>query len=306
VTDRARNAFDRAQAFAFAPEDSRRLAAMRIGLFSLLAWRLAVVDVDRVAGQPAALFDPVSVFHLLSEMPSQGIVDALRPLGIIAALAAAAGLWPRLSFPLAFGVAVFGELMLNSTGKIIHNEVLLVLCLIPLLATPTAATRVWSMGRRRTPEVAAPVGVAYGWPIRTAMVIVAFAYLFVGLQKLRYSGVEWVTSENLRWVLYASSDTQAEPNTLGLFVADRAWLAHLMAAGTIFLEVGFVACLRFARLPWLFVPGVISLHIGIWLMMDLDYWAQALTVLIVFVNWAALVTLLAARRLPRPLRRVDA
>ena len=86
MTDRPRNAFDRAQAFAFAPEDSRRLAAMRIGLFSLLAWRLAVVDVDRVAGQPAALFDPVSVFHLLSEMPSQGIVDALRPLGIIAAL----------------------------------------------------------------------------------------------------------------------------------------------------------------------------------------------------------------------------
>lgn len=286
----------KATGFVFAAEDARRLAAVRIGLFSLLAWRLAVIDVGRVADQPAALFDPVSLFHLLSEMPSQGVVDVVRPLGIVAALAAAAGLWPRLSFPLAFGTAVFLELMLNSAGKIIHNEVLLVLCLMPLLAAPTAASRVWSLRRDRPPSPVAPAGVAYGWPVRTAMVIVALVYLFVGLQKLRYSGVEWVTSENLRWVLYASSDSQDEPNKLGLFIADRAWLVHLMAAGTIALEVGFIACLAVARLRWLFVPGAISLHLGIWLMMDLDYWAQALTVLVVFANWVTVWHWLTDRR----------
>jgi hypothetical protein len=151
-------------------------------------------------------------------------------------------------------------------------------------------------------------GPAYGWPIRTAMIVVALAYLLVGFQKLRYSGLGWITTDNLRWVLYASSDVQSEPNQLALFVADRAWLAHLLAVGTIAIELGFVLCLPFARLRWLFVPGVVSLHLGIGLTMGLDYSAQALAVVIVFVNWIVVVesisaTVVASRR--KPPRRVE-
>ena len=69
-----------------------------------------------------------------------------------------------------------------------------------------------------------------------AMVVVALAYFFVGFQKLRFSGVEWFESDNLRWVLYASSDQQASPNGLALFVANRAWLAHVLAAATMATE----------------------------------------------------------------------
>jgi hypothetical protein len=128
------------------------------------------------------------------------------------------------------------------------------------------------------------------------MLIVALAYLFVGLQKLRFSGLDWVTTENLRWVLYASSDSQADPNQLALFVADHAWLAHLFAAGTILVEVGFILCLPIAPLRWVFVPAAVSLHLGIWLAMGLDYSAQAATVVIVFVNWSALAGWLREHR----------
>ena len=121
------------------------------------------------------------------------------------------------------------------------------------------------------------------------MIVIALAYLLVGLQKLRYSGIDWATSDNLRWILYASSDTQGAPNHLALFVADRAWLAHLLAAGTLVLEIGFPLCLFFPRLRWLFVPGVVAMHLGIGLAMHLDYSAQALSVIIVFVNWPLLI-----------------
>jgi hypothetical protein len=136
------------------------------------------------------------------------------------------------------------------------------------------------------------------------MVVVALAYLFVGLQKLRYSGLDWIATDNLRWVLYGSSDAQADPNELALFVADRAWLAHLLAAGTMAVEIGFILCLPFAKLRWLFVPGAVGLHLGIMLAMGLDYSAQALTVIIVFVNWIAVAEAAAAwttvgRRDPR-------
>jgi hypothetical protein len=280
--------------FVFAPEDARRLAALRIGLFGLLAARLAINDYGRVADQPQALFDPISLFELLDRMPSAELTSVVQAIGIVAALLAAGGIWPRVSFPAAFGAALFLGLMLNAAGKVIHNDVVLMLCVLPLLATPRTASRAWALRlpggdreARATPQRLS--GPAYGWPIRTAMIVVALAYLFVGFQKLRYSGLDWVTTDNLRWVLYASSDGQGEPNELGLFVADRAWLAHLLAAGTIAIELCFVLCLPFARLRWLFVPGVVGLHLGIGLAMDLDYSAQALAVVLVFVNWVVVI-----------------
>jgi hypothetical protein len=294
--------------FVFAPEDARRLAALRIGLFGLLAARLAINDYGRVADQPRALFDPISLFELLPSMPSAELTSVVQAIGIAAALLAAAGIWPRASFPAAFGAALFLGLMLNAGGKVIHNDVVLMLCLLPLLATPRTASRAWALrlpGSDRETGAAQSrlTGPAYGWPIRTAMIVVALAYFLVGFQKLRYSGLDWITTDNLRWVLYASSDVQSEPNQAALFVADRAWLAHLLAAGTIALELGFVLCLPFARLRWLFVPGVVGLHLGIGLTMGLDYSAQALTVVMVFVNWVVVIesiraTVLASRHRP--------
>jgi hypothetical protein len=294
--------------FVFAREDARRLAALRIGLFGLLAARLAINDYGFVAGQPKALFDPISLFEVLPSMPSSELTSVVQVIAVSSALLAAAGLWPRATFPIAFALALFLNLMLNATGKVIHNDVLLTLCLLPLVATPRAASRAWTLSvpggaSSRTPSTGS-VGEAYGWPVRTAMVVVALAYLFVGLQKLRYSGLDWIATDNLRWVLYGSSDAQADSNELALFVADRAWLAHLLAAGTMAVEIGFILCLPFTKLRWLFVPGAVGLHLGIMLAMGLDYSAQALTVIIVFVNWVAVAEAAAAwttvgRRDPR-------
>ena len=289
--------------FVFAREDGRRLAALRIGLFGLLAVRLATNDYGFVAGQPKALFDPISLFEALPRMPSSELTSVIQVMAVLSALLAAAGLWPRATFPIAFASALFLNLMLNATGKVIHNDVLLTLCLLPLVVTPRAASRAWTLpvpgGAASTTPSTSLVREAYGWPIRTAMVVVALAYLFVGLQKLRYSGLDWIATDNLRWVLYASSDTQADPNELALFVADRAWLGHLLAAATMAVEVGFILCLPFTKLRWLFVPGAVSLHLGIMLAMGLDYSAQALTVIIVFVNWLTVTEAVTAWATPR-------
>ena len=80
---------------------------------------------------------------LLAEMPSHDLTVVLQVAGVAAALLAAAGLWTRASLPVAFACALVLEGMLNSTGKIVHNEVLLMLCLIPLLAAPRAASAAW-------------------------------------------------------------------------------------------------------------------------------------------------------------------
>jgi hypothetical protein len=295
--------------FVFAAEDARRLAALRIGLCSLLAARLAINDYGVVADQPAALFQPLSYMKLLSAMPSHELASTAQAIGIATALLAAAGLWIRASLPVAFACALVLNGMLNATGKAVHNDVVLTLCLIPLLVAPSASTDVWTLrgwtrrlaagrgGRRPVaqPYGSRPRGEAYGWQLRTAMVVVALAYFFVGFQKLRYSGIAWATSDNLRWVLYASGGPYGHPDAIALFVVDRAWLSHLLAAATMAFETLFPVVLFVPRLRWLFIPAVIGLHIGIQLTLGLDYSAWWLTVLIVFVNWPVVVDWLRSR-----------
>jgi hypothetical protein len=283
----------RLEAWLFAPGDPRRLAVLRIGLCGLLAVRLATGPYAELASQPAALFRPISFLRVLERMPPRGLVVALQALALAAALLAAAGLWTRVVLPLAWAAALPLVAMTSSLGKVVHNDVLLLLCLVPLLPAPAGAA--WAVppgGRKAPPRTPPSPRVAYGWPVRTAMVVVAGAYFFSGVAKLLHAGPGWVTSGNLRWVLYASSDQQPVPNPYALFVADRPVLAHLLAAATLAVELGFPLVLWRPRLAWLFLPAAVALHAGIWLAMRLDYSAMAATALLVMVDWPSV----AARR----------
>ena len=273
----------RVEGWLFAAGDPRRLGAVRIGLCGLLAARLASGPYPELATQPEALFRPISFLALLDRMPSPEVVAVLQSFALAAAVLATVGLLTRVTLPLAWLAALPLVAMTSSLGKVVHNDVLLLLCLVPLL--PSRAGAAWSLDARQRP-VARP-GVAFGWPVRTAMVVVAGAYFFSGLAKLFHAGPAWVASGNVRWVLYASSDSQPEPNPFALFVADRPVLAHLVAAATLAVELGFPLVLWRPRLAWLFVPAVVAMHAGIGLAMHLDYSAMAATVVVVMVDWAA-------------------
>ena len=299
----------RIEAWLFAPGDPRRLAAVRIGLASLLVVRLSRGVFLRLAGQPPALFRPLSFMHLFSSMPSRSVVIVAQAVGILAAALAAIGLRARITLPLAWACALLLNGMATSVGKVVHNDVLLLLCLVPLLPARTSdawSVDAWLTGRRRPYEVAPcrEPRTAYGWPVRTALVVATGGYFLTGLAKLVFSGPAWVLSGNLRWVLYAASDARAAPNLLGLFVADRPWLAHLVALSTVVVELGFPVALWRPRAAWFFVPGAVALHAAIWATLGLDYSAWAATVVILFVDWPVVVERALARRRTRALRQL--
>jgi hypothetical protein len=104
-----------------------------------------------------------------------------------------------------------------------------------------------------------------------------------------------VTSDNLRLILYSSSDRYARPNAVALLVASRPWLAHGCAAATLLLELSFPLALFVRRARWALVVGVVAMHEFIRLALGLDYSAQALTVLVVFVDWPVVVAWLGSR-----------
>jgi len=281
-----------AEGWLFGPENARRLAAVRIGFCGVLAVRLAITDYGAVAAQPRALFQPVFYMHLLGGMPSQDGARALQIFGVGAALVAAAGLAIRVSLPVALGCSLVLDGMLNSAGRIIVGDAVLTLCLIVLVASGRAAGEALSLRGRGSRAT----GVRYGWPIRTMMIVVALTYFFAGVQKWRYSGAAWFTSDNLRWILYG----QPHPNDLAFFVADRPLLAHVLAVGALLLETCFPLILLVPRLRWLFIPAAVALHVGIRLTIGLDYSAQWLALLVVFVNWPAVVVRLGRAATPVP------
>jgi hypothetical protein len=272
----------RVERWLFGPGSPQRLASVRIGLCTVLAARLALGHYTELAGQPAALFRPRSFMQLFSSMPARPLTIAVQVLGVVMAGLAALGCRARLTLPVAWGAGVLLTGMVNSLGKVVHNDVLLLLCLVPLLIAPTSDA--WSVDARRA-RAAPTAGAAYGWPVRSAALVVVGAYFFVGLAKVLHSGPAWVTSDNLRWVLYASSDAHADPNRLALFIADRPVLAHAVAAMTLLLELSFPALLLRPRLTPLYAAGAVGLHTGIYLAMGLDYSAQAATAVIVLIDW---------------------
>jgi hypothetical protein len=271
----------RADGWVFGAEDARRLAAVRIGICAVVAVRLAIGEYDRARNA----FQPHFYMDVLHRMPSPEVTTILQVGGIAAALLAMAGLALRISLPLALVCSLILDGMRNSDGRVIVGDALLMLCMLVLVASGDAASETWSIRRKSKRARSIPNGPRYGWPIRTAMIACALAYFFAALQKWRYSGLPWVTSGNLRWIL----ESQAHPDALARFIADSPFLVHAFAAGALLLETTFPLILFVPRLRWLFVPGLIAMHVAIRIALGLDYSTQWLTVLIVFVNWPVVV-----------------
>jgi hypothetical protein len=259
----------------FGPGTGRALVGVRTGLAAIIGVRIALGPYRELAGQPSALFRPPPLLSWLPSMPPLWVLVALQLVGFGAAVAAVAGRRVAVAFPLAWVSLLVLAGCKDSLGKVLHNDVLLLLAAVPFLLAPADAR--WD---DRTPSR------RYGWPVRTAMVIVAGAYFATGVQKLVHSGLAWVTGDNMRWILYsAASSGRAPTRDVALYLADRPWLAHVAAAGLLGIELLFPIVLVVRRARPFFIVAVAALHIGTWLTLGLDYWGWALTVAVVLWDW---------------------
>ena len=281
--------FDR---WLFAPGDPRRLAAVRIGLCLVVAARVARPLFVDLAGQPAALFRPRSFMHLIDAMPGRAMTVPILIATVVLLLAAAAGVGSRVTLPLGWAGATVLFGMETSLGKVVHHDVLPLLAMIPLL--PVSTSGAWSLNRRgeREPSVRA------GWPVRLSGLLVGGAYLVAGLSKVTFTGLDWVLGDNLRNILYAASDAHGG-NAVALFVADRPWLASIVAASALLFELTLWVALVRPRLALPFVVWAAALHTGIWLTIGINYVSWAATVAIVFLDWPSIVGRLRGRTVER-------
>lgn len=262
----------------FGAEPAGRVRAVRAGLAALLAVRIALSPYAGLAEQPPALFRPVWFLRLLEGMPPLEVIVAVQIVGTTAAVLAVIGWRERGTFLVAWTSLLFLGGLRASRGKIQHNDVLLLLVCVAVLLAPVGLRL---LDRHRSK--------AYGWPVRTGIAVVALVYFFTGFHKLVTSGPAWVLSDNMRYVMYAAPLSGKAPTGAALVIADRPWLAHLVAAVTLALELGALAILIWPRVRPLFVTGVLALHLSIWLTHGLDYSMWAGVVVVLLIDWSAVI-----------------
>jgi hypothetical protein len=264
----------RVDRWLFAPGTTAQLVVVRTALAGLLALRIGLWPFAQLARQPRALFSPPPFLSWLAAMPPAGAIVALQVVGVTAAVVVIAQRRPRLGFALAWAAFAVLAGLKGSQGKILHNDVLLLLASAPFLLAPPVR---WQRG---------PARPGRAWPVRAGWVVVAVAYGTAGLRKLQSSGLSWVTSDNFRWILYsaAAGPRSALPG-LTRAMANQAWLCHLLAAGLLGFELLIPLALLFRPARSVAAVAAILLHGLTWLTLGLDYWAWAGVVAILFIPW---------------------
>lgn len=261
------------------PETGARLVVVHVGLSLLIGLRIALGSYRQLAITPPALVDPVPLLGWLDRMPSARVFVALQVVGALAALAAALRRRPRLAFAVAWACYLVLAGLRGSRGKVLHNDLLLLWASAPFLLAPAAVDTRDPEPRRR-----------YGWPVRTAIVIVALVYAFAGYHKLRRSGPAWAFGDNMRYVaLWGPSIGASGWPGLASWVGEHVWVARASGVFILGLEISFPVVIFVRRSRIAYALAAVFLHITTWLLLGLDYWAWAITVPLVLIDWPALV-----------------
>ena len=271
------------------PETAARLLVVHVGLAALIGVRIVAGSYRQLADTPTALVDPVPFLAFFDRMPPAEVFIAIQLVGGLAAVAVVLRRRPRLAFLVAWVCYLVLAGLRGSRGKVLHNDLLLLWVSAPFLLAPVRVDRDDAVPRRR-----------YGWPVRVAIVITALIYFFAGYHKLRRSGLSWAYGDNMRYVsLWGPSIGSSGWPGLAQWTGENIWLSRASGVFILGTELAFpvVIFLRWTRV-W-FAIAALFLHVSTWFLLGLDYWAWAIAVPLVLIDWPAHAGRFQARRRAR-------
>lgn len=261
------------------------VAILRIWIFGI--WTIYVLSdpLPALAELPTALFSPVGLTGLLpppvlDAILSPAALTALKAGLVLTCLAATIGLATRFSTVLAALLIVFYQsLVRGPLGYANHSEVTLIMATVVLAVSPCgAALAVWPRCRP------APSAAACQFPLVTILGLTCVMYVFIGTFRLTHGGLELFRSDALQdWILSWSLREPDPARTLG-----GAWISNpfLNAVGKAgfplltLLEVSALGCVFSSRFRAFFIPSMLLAHLGILLLMRIDFTNQVLCYLV--------------------------
>ncbi len=172
----------------FEPVPRGRVAAFRTLVYLFVVADLTVVTpwVRTHADVPGDLYQPLLVGRLLPlPTPTPLLVHGIFWVLVVASLAAATGRAPRALGWTVFALYFEWMVIAMSYGKVDHDRFGF---LVALAVLPT-------VGRARHGD-ATPTE-AGGWALRVTQIAVVCTYFLAAFAKLRFGGIDWVTSSVL-------------------------------------------------------------------------------------------------------------
>ncbi len=266
--------------FFFEPAEPQNLGLCRMVFFGACFLFYLPQDWSAWAYVGDSFFNPIVLFEILYlPVLSSDLLVIVQGIWKVSLALSCLGLFTRASTmsSLIFGVYLLG--LPHNFGKIHQIDTLVVICLgiMALSRCGDAYSIDRLIGRRRqgsNPTVGRlRMSGAYTWPVRAVWLMFALIFFAAGVSKLRHSGLEWIFSENMAILLiqhrYAFSN--GDPFVAwgpplvpwGLYIAQHAGLASLLAAGTIVLEVSYPLALFSSRARWVIVPSGFFMLVGI-------------------------------------------
>ncbi|MEU4363351.1 hypothetical protein [Promicromonospora sp. NPDC023987] len=299
----------RFDAAVVAPGRPGPVVLLRVALALIIALRLLAHDWSLVAERPAELTSHLWILGWLPGL-SPSVLVAIQVVGLAGVALVVIRRAPRAGLVLSWLSLLVLAGLWGASGKFHHNDLLLLTATFPVLFArapdrsnrPAAGDVAGDMAGDGDGTARA---ITWGWTPRAALAVVGCVYFLTGLQKLRHSGLTWVFSDNMSWVLLQGADSSPVSPELVRALAETPVLPQLLAGGALALELGapLLLCWRPTRLA--FAGAVTAMHLSIWVCLGLDYSPWWLTVWAVTLatgvptGWAAVRDRIVLRRAAR-------
>ncbi|HET6959828.1 MAG TPA: DCC1-like thiol-disulfide oxidoreductase family protein [Vicinamibacterales bacterium] len=287
-------------AFWFTPAPASTLGACRVLFFgSLFLWQWhhdfsAWGRFSSVLWMPVWLFDVTNI----PAFPAP-VIAVMQSLWKASLLLSAIGLFTRPAMVVAFVLGTYLMGLPHNFGQTQHFDTLVVFASGALALSRAgdacSADALIAAARGRAIDLPRDDG-EYRWPIRFVWVAMALIFCAAGLSKLRHSGLEWIFSDNLAWLLrrqqYHISD--GEPLTRwGLLVARHSVAARGLALASVSIELFYPLALVSRRARYVLAPAGLAMLLGIRLLMGPTF-EQFMMCYVFWIPWASVAA--AVRR----------
>lgn len=213
----------------------------------------------------------------------------LKALLVISLIGGMLGVLTRYCALVSAAMVVLYQGILRSFGHFNHDEMLGIYCLAILAVTPCGDG--FALAKARRPRAPTNESWVYGYPVLLMQVLVAWTYCTAGLLKLRLSGLEYFSPDNLPTIAVSHSldnlhDTQFK---LGFMLSQFRPLIPAMTAAAVAWEVLFPVCLVWRRaIPWFLGIGM-AFHLSTMLVMNITF-PTHLPLYLIFLNWPVVRT----------------
>lgn len=122
------------------------------------------------------------------------------------------------------------------------------------------------------------------WPFALIQLLFALSYFLPTLAKLRFSGPDWFTADNIRY--YATGNFTVTGAPFALWVASRPLACRVIALGTLLLEALSPLVVVSTRFALVFIAAALAFHLGI--LLTIGYFFPSLPLLLLLVDWDGL------------------